>query len=149
MLGTSDTCSMIHLSQRTSEPSYYIIDCWISIKTFEKVACYNSQQKSHKKETRNLFKCLQCPTFPLFYKTWTSFLAICTTPGLGILFSRNHFSKITLVETMLPKTLLAETMQLPEIETIHAVAAKVWLDGRAFHSSADDDKAQFYSKFTC
>ena len=30
MLRTSDTWSMSHLSQRTSEPEYYIVDCQIS-----------------------------------------------------------------------------------------------------------------------
>ena len=30
MLGTSDTWSTSHLSQQTSEPAYYIVDCRIS-----------------------------------------------------------------------------------------------------------------------
>ena len=31
MLGTSDTWSTSHLSRRTSEPAYYIVDCRIFI----------------------------------------------------------------------------------------------------------------------
>ena len=33
MLGTSDAWSNSHLSTRTSEPPYYIVDCWISLHT--------------------------------------------------------------------------------------------------------------------
>ena len=30
MLGTSDAWWMSHLFQQTSEPVYYIVDCWIT-----------------------------------------------------------------------------------------------------------------------
>ena len=66
------------------------------------------------------------------------------------LVSRNHVNgNLGSGNHICGSPVIAETMKLPGIETIYAVAAKVWLDGRAFHSSADDDKAQFYSKFTC